>query len=207
MSEYKRSLIRSHLESFICFPPMKSENPVELKKLRDAVTTARAALANLGSPVEHWDQIIVYIMELKFSPETEREWNKSLGKSREFASYEEIYEFLTVCTHRLSNISRASNAANVKARVKSRPFVNSVSVSICVNCAGSHNLAACEDFLSKPIAQHSTLVKKKQVCFNCLRPGHFTSKCPSRSRCTHCRRMHHSLLHLATAYRHPPTES
>jgi len=77
-------------------------------------------------------------MELKFSPETAREWNKSLGKSRELASYEDIHEFLTICTRGNSD---TSDAADAKARVKSCPSVNSVSVPTCVNCAGSHNLA------------------------------------------------------------------
>jgi len=84
MNEYEGPLVQSHLESFVCFPSMKSENPVELKKLRNTVPIAHAALVNLGSP-EHWDQIIVFIISLKFSPKTRREWNKSLGKSRENA--------------------------------------------------------------------------------------------------------------------------
>jgi len=109
-------------------------------------------------------------MELKFSPETVREWNKSLGKSREFASYQDIYDFLTICTRSHPD---TSDAADTKARAKSRPSVNSVSVSTCVDCAGSHNLAACEDFRSKPVAQRNALVKKKQVCFNCLRSNHY----------------------------------
>jgi len=76
---------------------------------------------NLGSPVEHWDHLLVGSMELKFSPETAREWNKSLGKSREFASYQDIYDFLTICTRsRLDT----SDAADTKARAKSRPSVN-----------------------------------------------------------------------------------
>jgi len=199
MYEYedKRALIRTHITSILRFPPMKMENVVELKRLRDTVANARAALANLGSPVEHWDQIIVRIMETKFSPETAREWDKSLGKSREFASYQQIYEFLTIYARGCSDKTSAKDAVEVKARGKSRPLVNSVSVPSCVNCTGSHNLAACDDFLSKPIAQRGALVKMKQVCFNCLRSGHFASKCQSRSRCTHCRRKHHSLLHSA----------
>jgi len=68
MEEYenKRALIHSHLESFICFPAMKSENLVELKKLRDTIAAVRAALANLRSSVEHWDHIIIFIMFMKF---------------------------------------------------------------------------------------------------------------------------------------------
>ncbi|KAH0945147.1 hypothetical protein HN011_000506, partial [Eciton burchellii] len=47
--------------------------------------------------------------------------------------------------------------------------------------------------------QRSILAREKRVCFNCLRSGlrsgHFTPKCSSKSRCVHCRRAHHSLLH------------
>jgi len=192
--EHKRLLIYSHLESFVCFPVMKSENIVELRRLRLTVATALAALANLGSPVEQWDHIIVFIISLKFSPKTRREWYKSLGKSREYPSYKQMHEFLTIYIRELSSVSDASPE---RMRIESRSSVNNATV--CVNCSGSHNLARCEAFLSKSIAQRNALVKKKQVCFNCLRPGHFISKCPSRSRCTHCRRMHHSLLHLAAA--------
>jgi len=137
-------------------------------------------------------------MELKLNPETAREWNKSLGKSKEFA-YKQIHDFLMIWTRRYPNTTKASDAVDAKARVRTCPSVNIVSVPTCANCAGSHHLAACEDFLSKPIAQRSALVKKKQVCFNCLRSGDFRSKCQSRSRCTHCHRKHHSLLHSAVA--------
>jgi len=82
-------LIRTHVKSILCFPQMKTENLAELKRFRDTIATAHAALANLGSPVEQWDHLLVGSMELKqLSPETAREWNKSLGKSKEFASYE-----------------------------------------------------------------------------------------------------------------------
>jgi len=210
------TLIQSHLESLVCFPPMKSENPIELKKLRDTVTATRAALTNLGLtiPVEHWDEIIVSIMSLKFSLATRREWNKSLEKSREYASYEKMQKFLTVYIHELSDTTKApvmktqvyENTGLVKARGRSRPSVHSTSVSTCVNCSGSHNLTTCEDFLSKSITQRNALVKRKHVCFNCLRPGHFTSTCLSRSRCIHCHRIHHTLLHRAAVTAETPVD-
>jgi len=145
-------------------------------------------------------------MKLKLSPETAREWNKSLGKSKEFASYAQIHEFLTIWT-RGPDETKASDAVDAKARGRTLPSVNNVSVPTCVNCAGSHHLAACDDFLSMPIAQRSALAKKKQVYFNCLRSSHYTSKCLSKLRCVHCRRKHHSLLHLEVAYRRPSIKS
>jgi len=70
---------------------MKSENLVELKKLRDTGSAARAAMANLGS-VEYWDHIIVFIMLMKFGLERDA-WSKTLGKSGEHASYEQFTIF------------------------------------------------------------------------------------------------------------------
>jgi len=68
-------------------------------------------------------------------------------------------------SRRLSDTTRASDADCIKARVESRPSVDSVSFPICINCAESHNLAICEDFLSESIARRNALVKRKQVCF------------------------------------------
>jgi len=158
----EEQLVPSRLESFVCFPSMRSEHPVKVKKLRDTKTTARTALANRGSPGE-----------------------PSRG---------------------LSDTTRTSNADCIKTRIESRPSVDSVSVTTCINCAGSYNLATCEDFLSKSIAQRNALVKNKQVCFKCLRPGHFTLTCLSRSRCIHCNRNHHSLMHHAAVTAETPVD-
>jgi len=54
-------------------------------------------------------------MSLKFSPEARREWNKGLARSGECASYEEVYEFLTVYTRGLSDTTRASDAGYIKS--------------------------------------------------------------------------------------------
>jgi len=104
-----------------------------------------------------------------------------------------------IWTRECPDTAKASDTVDTKALVKSRPSVNSVSVPTYVNCAGFHHLAACDDFLSKLLAQRSVLVKKKQVCFNCLRSNHYTSKCSSKLRYVHCHRKHHSLLHPAAA--------
>jgi len=162
--EDKRALIRMHIASILRFPPMKTENIVKLKRLRDTVPNA---LANLGSPVEHWDQMIVASTELKFSPETACEWNKSLGKSREFASYEETYDFLTICTRGCSDETSAS--VDVKVRGKSRLSVDSVSVPSCVNCAGSHKVAATTFFQSQSRSAVRLLRRSKFASIACGR--------------------------------------
>lgn len=44
-------------------------------------------------------------------------------------------------------------------------------------------------------------MKGSRICFNCLRHGHSSSKCPSTGKCFVCQRKHHTLLH-----RNAPTD-
>lgn len=38
-------------------------------------------------------------------------------------------------------------------------------------------------------------VRDQQICFRCLHPGHWVTKCKSSNICGQCSRVHHSLLH------------
>lgn len=48
--------------------------------------------------------------------------------------------------------------------------------------------------------------RAKNLCTNCLRPGHFASACNSR-KCLKCFRHHHTLLHLEEPHTKPLSEN
>jgi len=73
---------------------MKTENVTELRKLRDTVSASLAALGNLGRPVIHWDDFLVYVTSQKFSARTRSEWNLQRTKKMQLTSYNNIHEFL-----------------------------------------------------------------------------------------------------------------
>lgn len=202
LDEYDKSaLIHTHIHSFAGLPKMKTENVAELKKLRDTASAALAALKNLGCPIDKWDDLLVYLISQKFSPRTRNEWSLKRGASDAPAPYTELNEFLTLRIRGFSDFPDSSTPVVESAlrSNKTRSSVHSVSALKCVNCAGNHYIGKYDDFLSKAIAQRDALVKQKRLCFNCLRAGHFTSKCPSKGRCAQCRRSHHSLLHQLKA--------
>lgn len=58
----------------------------------------------------------------------------------------------------------------------------------------THNTFQCE--LS--IQDRISVVKSKQLCFNCLKGGHATVQCSSQFRCSVCRQPHHTTLHGAS---------
>ena len=77
----------------------------------------------------------------------------------------------------------------------SRASVLSVD-EFCVACkTQKHPLYMCHHFRSLPHEHKTLLVKNHKMCFNCLKPGHFVSQCPSNQRCKKCQRRHYSLLH------------
>ncbi|PZC78210.1 hypothetical protein B5X24_HaOG202461 [Helicoverpa armigera] len=81
--------------------------------------------------------------------------------------------------------------------VKERSYhtTNVVKDKICVLCSENHTLCHCKEFIKMDITQRNNYVKDKQLCFNCLLPGHSVYKCKIPVTCRVCRRRHHSLLH------------
>ena len=194
----KLTLINSHLHAFISMPIMKSENVIELRKLRDTVAASVAALKNLNRPVEHWDDILVYIISQKFSARTRNEWKLRRSTMDSIPTYKEIHDFLTTRIRGLSDFADLSNASVNQKPDKLRSSVNNVAVAKCICCSGEHSVIKCEDFRRKSPSQRSEIACKNKVCFNCLKSGHISPKCTTKQRCTHCRRAHHSLIHVAS---------
>jgi len=125
--------------------------------------------------------------------------DNSRNKGRSFVNNVSVQNCELSTDTTVCDFADPSDIFNNNSRNKSRSFVNDVSVPKCVYCPGIHSLENCEKFLLLSVEQRNTLAREMQVCFNCLRSGHFAPKCPSNSRCIHCRRMHHSLLHLAVS--------
>ena len=72
----------------------------------------------------------------------------------------------------------------------------------CPLCPKDHHLAYCEEYEKRTPEQRGELVRKRHLCFNCLRPGHRTSGCRSKYSCNEeCDRRHHSSLHASMTRR------
>jgi len=198
----KQALIFSHLHAFISLPVMKTENVIELRKLRDTVSASLAALNNLGRPVDQWGDLLIYIIAQKFCAKTRSEWNLKRNTLPELPLYKDLSDFLALRIRGLSDFSESYKNPVFSKGDKPRSSINNVSATKCICCSGDHNISKCETFLKRTVAQRCALARQHKVCFNCLKPGHFPMKCPSNYRCRHCRRSHHTLLHLGNSDNH-----
>ena len=64
-----------------------------------------------------------------------------------------------------------------------------------INCSEGHKLYQCDNFKIMSYEDKHKFIKTKKLCFNCLRPGHNSKTCKSKSRCQKCQKLHHTLLH------------
>ncbi|CAG4914792.1 unnamed protein product [Colias eurytheme] len=82
----------------------------------------------------------------------------------------------------------------------------SESKNVCFHCGKNHVLGECPQFIKLPIQERWDVVKKHRVCFNCLKGKHRKENC-RKSPCKHCKRWHHSLLHVEYAVQKPDSDS
>ena len=73
-------------------------------------------------------------------------------------------------------------------------------IPACIKCGDSHSLFGCNDFKSMRIPDRIKFVADNRLCFNCLKPGHFSSDCRLARTCSvaGCNRKHTKFLHQNT---------
>ena len=129
---------------------------------------------------------------MKLDSTTMFEWQRHSQDHADVPDYQELLDFLNLR-------AQAAEASAEKKRV-SKP-INSMVVSAtptddCIACGQEkHQLYSCAKFRSLSHAGKMSLLRSKNYCLNCLRPGHFVKKCRSLNHCKHCQRPHHTLLH------------
>ena len=62
-------------------------------------------------------------------------------------------------------------------------------------CSKPHDLNECEEFGQKTLPERKDLIRKRGLCFGCLKPGHISSKCKDKLVCNTCEKKHPSTLH------------
>ena len=66
----------------------------------------------------------------------------------------------------------------------------------CPACEnGRHDLDACREFLKKDDEDRRSFVRKKGICYRCLKHGHIAADCPVDVRCSECNGKHNAVFH------------
>ena len=91
--------------------------------------------------------------------------------------------------------SFTSSVTPMKSRQPNQTVSPSTQLSPCSICMGNHPVAKCIKLSSASLDEKYDIVRSKRLCFRCLKPGHLSRDCQSRSNCRDCNNRHHTLLH------------
>ena len=93
-------------------------------------------------------------------------------------------------------------------KVKTAPRTRSVGAKVlastseekidakCVFCEKpNHGIHTCRKFMAKSVAERVKFVQTNRLCFGCLKSGHHSKNCETKSVCDTCKRKHPTCLH------------
>ncbi|XP_017796389.1 PREDICTED: uncharacterized protein LOC108577710 [Habropoda laboriosa] len=204
-SRYENStaLKRHHVTALLDLKSIQKQSESALRDFLDDATNHRTALRALGEVVDTWDALIIPLLSRKLDIISIREWERRISPYTEMATFAQFSTFLEERAKYLEHVSvapqvvaprvdqRFGQAGSRKYGIATSHVINS---STCPACHASHALYQCEKFKKLEANRKTKIVQEAQLCYNCLESGHRVKSC-TQSRCKHCTRKHHSLLH------------
>ncbi|XP_046615350.1 uncharacterized protein LOC124302827 [Neodiprion virginianus] len=106
----KRVLIDAYLAILFSTRRVNNESAVDLKQLLNDTKDALGALKSLGSPIEYWDHILVYMTARKLDFESLKAWEINIGAQTDPASFDDLEQFLFSRVRALEAVDRVSTS-------------------------------------------------------------------------------------------------
>ncbi|XP_046144934.1 uncharacterized protein LOC123988537 [Osmia bicornis bicornis] len=127
--ENKRRLLSTYLNNLFSLPQVTSESTKELRSLRDQLNVSIHGLKNLKRPVEHWDDVIVFLGTQKLDRSSRKAWELQFGDTSELSTYVEFDKFLESRVRALESMSPIKTDKPENVTVKSKPKTISTNTS------------------------------------------------------------------------------
>lgn len=220
----ENSIVARHGELLVQTRPLEIEHAGNLLAFARHVQQHLRCLTSLKVPVDTWDVLLLALQRPKLPTKTWRKFDSTCGEKQR-PTTDGLMRFLTqrartLRTERSSDDchsvgtspQKTSNETRQKPQILNRTSNESKSVFVtttsnCVVCNDStHSIYRCERFLDDPVRDKVQTIRKRNLCLNCLKPGHIAHECRS-SRCRICDAMNHTLLHQDRSPRRSPRRS
>ncbi|XP_046417532.1 uncharacterized protein LOC124178336 [Neodiprion fabricii] len=217
----KRVLIDAHLATLFSTRRVNNESAVDLKQLLNDTKDALGALKSLGSPIEYWDHILVYMTARKLDSESLKAWEINIGAQTDPASFDDLEQFLFSRVRALEAVDRVSTSRKAhsnpiaKANPQRSAKVHQTNINRaneneskqstavpsglnCALCTKSHYISTCPEYRNRTPDQRRELLVQRNLCFNCLGAHQFRN-CRTAKRCQVCTGPHHTTIHRSKA--------
>ena len=189
----KRLTVHTHLEAILEFRPIKEESAEQLRKLVNVYLENSMALQALGLDTGASDFIWVHIISKKLDKESRRQWELQ-SRGDDIQSMDELQDFLEERARALEASSPRNPKRQEFPRVQG--YQSSHGETQMSPLSQGHKLYQCDKFKALAVEDRRSFVKSAKLCFNCMRLGHNSKTCKSKSRCQKCEQPHHTMLHF-----------
>ena len=209
--KYGRSdfIVNAQFKKILTHPPVRHDDSTSIVKFANVVTNVVNTLTQLGYTSDLEAEAVLSSTTRKLSPQLREQWLQYMQDRRLLrgnliifkewlASKSTIHENLLAQT----NSSFDRNKFQSHDKPKTSTFASNAEESSkpknfeCPFKDGQHPIWTCEKFKSLKVNERREHVQKFRLCFNCLKPGHMSKDCRSRT-CSvpSCGRRHNRLLH------------
>lgn len=193
-------LVNNHIQALFNIEPIVRETSRAIHNIIDTVNKNLRALKSLNLPTQHWDMLIIHMISSKLDSATFRDWESHHNTLKGFPTLDEFINFLK---NRASLLETMEESLHKPRRhsditpIRSKSFVASPTTNKgrCPVCKNGHAIYQCFKFKAMPIEARIDLVKKLNLCKNCLRQGHNENVC-KLGHCKLCSQRHNSMLHI-----------
>lgn len=187
-----RMLCGAHIHRILHLPKVNQPTIAELKYVHDTIQESLHSISSLGVETDSWGPFIVHLILERLDRETVRFFEQSLTAPKEIP---ELNILLSFIQNRFQSLEML-HIQDQQTENKRSSFTKSYQANTlqCPLCKEGHNLYCCPKFLSRSIQERITVVKEKNLCYNCM--THSKSvECRSSRKCYKCGLNHHTLLH------------
>lgn len=181
-------------------PKLQNETHEGLRNTIDTINRSKRQLKVVGSPVDHWDQILVHSILTRMPAITLAQWN-SENDLVEMPTLDEVMKFLERRARSIVNLNsnkppREFEFRHTNNATSSTSQTGQTNASMkCYKCSGNHPLYRCIELKKQPLAERTRFIRGLKRCFNCLQQGHAAgSKDCKSGPCPICRNGHHNSI-------------
>lgn len=216
--ENRYRIVLAHIDELHHMPKLEKETYDGLRQMIDTTNRALRQLRVIGSPVQHWDHMVIYELLIRMPKTTITHWETSQDLN-DMPTLEQVLRFLERRARGIVNIgARVSNGnqsgvqfensnENTVEKNKSQKPVQpnngpksgqgqSQRQSLaCFKCKQPHPLARCNEFTNMTLEARKLYIRETKLCANCFSPTHRAGSPQCKfGPCRRCRQANHNTL-------------
>lgn len=199
--ENSRLLTAALINKLLNQPSFANDTPsaTALKTMHDTTQECLMGLENLGVSTTSWDPLLLHILLKRTDRTTHSLYEQSLKNPKVLQPVKEFLTFLELRFQSLEALGTKGRRPDERNKQSHSSLTSIIdSNPKCAACNGLHALYQCQSFLKMAPRDRLNVVYKHNMCSNCLRAGHYASKCTLRG-CKKCTKKHNTLVHLESA--------